>query len=100
MVVPLQAIAVALGSLLVSSASAASFTESIDSSWATRWTHSSEEKYNGKFVAEAPPGSQDVGLKVINEFRSVLAMFNRQPLILVLAPLHLCTNYSSFWQRS
>ena len=45
--------------------SPASFTESIDSTWADRWHHSSLEKYNGRFVAEAPPGSQDVALKVI-----------------------------------
>lgn len=69
MTAPLKAFAVVLGSLLVSSASAASFTESIDSTWATRWTHSSEEKYNGKFVAEAPPGSQDTALKVTEKAR-------------------------------
>lgn len=60
----LAAIAVT-ATLLVSTASAASFTESIDSTWADRWHHSSLEKYNGKFVAEAPPGSEDVALKVI-----------------------------------
>lgn len=43
---------------------AATFTETIDSSWEDRWTHSSDKKYNGKFVAEAPPGLSDVALKV------------------------------------
>lgn len=43
---------------------AATFTETIDSSWVDRWTHSSAEKYTGKFVAEAPPGLSDVALKV------------------------------------
>ena len=46
-------------------AEAASWTESIDSTWADRWTHSTAEKYNGRFVAEAPPGLPDeLALKV------------------------------------
>ena len=45
-------------------AHAAQFTETIDSGWADRWTHSSAEKYTGKFVAESPPGFLDVALKV------------------------------------
>lgn len=49
---------------LVSSANAASFTESFDSSFKERWTHSSAEKYNGQFAAEAPKGLSDVALKV------------------------------------
>ena len=61
----MHAVLVVAAALLVSSASAASFTESIDSTWADRWHHSSLEKYNGRFAAEAPPGSQDVALKVI-----------------------------------
>ena len=43
---------------------AVTFTETIDSSWQERWTHSSDAKYSGKFVAEAPPGLSDVALKV------------------------------------
>lgn len=43
---------------------AATFTETIDISWVDRWTHSSADKYTGKFVAEAPPGLSDVALKV------------------------------------
>lgn len=45
-------------------ADAAQFTETIDSGWVDRWTHSSADKYTGKFVAEAPPGLSDVALKV------------------------------------
>ena len=52
--------------LLIVSADAAAFTESIDASWANRWTHSTAEKYNGRFAAEAPEGSDDVALKVLS----------------------------------
>lgn len=55
--------------LLAHGADAAAFTESIDSSWADRWTHSTQEKYNGKFAAEAPEGSEDVALKVTEKAR-------------------------------
>jgi calnexin len=55
--------------LLVSHAQCASFTESFDSSFTERWTHSSAEKYNGKFAAEAPKGLSDVALKVTEKAR-------------------------------
>ena len=58
-------VACALLITLLGCAEAASFTETIDSTWADRWTHSTAEKYNGKFVAEAPPGLPDeLALKV------------------------------------
>jgi len=59
------AVACTLLATLLACAEAASFTETIDSTWADRWTHSTAEKYNGKFVAEAPPGLPDeLALKV------------------------------------
>ena len=59
------AVACTLLAALLACAEAASFTETIDSTWADRWTHSTAEKYNGKFVAEAPPGLPDeLALKV------------------------------------
>ena len=40
------------------------FTEDFGAGWDERWSHSTEEKYNGKFVAEVPEGADDPALKV------------------------------------
>ncbi len=61
----MHAVLAVAAALLVSSASAAFVNICTNPTWVDRRHHSSLGKYNGSFAAEAPPGSQDVALKVI-----------------------------------
>lgn len=45
-------------------ATAATFFETFEDGWVSRWTHSSESKYTGRFKAEPPPGFTISALKV------------------------------------
>lgn len=54
--------------MLVASAQG-SFFEDFSSGWNSRWTHSSESKYNGKFVVEEPEGLDTPALKVPEKAR-------------------------------
>ena len=54
-----------VGALLLVASAQGSFFEDFSSGWNSRWTHSSESKYNGKFVVEEPEGLDTPALKVI-----------------------------------
>ena len=43
--------------------------EDFSSGWNSRWTHSTEDKYNGKFVVEVPEGLDGAALKVLDPRR-------------------------------
>jgi hypothetical protein len=83
---------------LLGCAEAASWTESIDSTWADRWTHSTAEKYNGKFVAEAPPGLPDeLALKVRTNSAALLEFLrSRTCIIIAQASVHSQSRASIF----
>ena len=51
-----------------------SFFEDFSSGWKSRWTHSTESKYNGKFTVETPEGLETPGLKVVTDQLSGTAL--------------------------
>jgi hypothetical protein len=38
--------------------------ETFDADWTSRWTHSSQDKYTGRFKTDVPPGLESPALKV------------------------------------
>jgi hypothetical protein len=64
----MKAVAVLLLSMMaLGSVSAVTFKEVFDKSWASRWVHSGEDKYNGVFELETPINDleDDYALKVL-----------------------------------
>ena len=57
-------LAVALCILAAPARADPSLFEDFSSGWLSRWTHSTQEKYGGKFVAETPEGLDGPALKV------------------------------------
>ena len=55
---------VLLMAILAAAASAQSvFFEDFTTGWNSRWTHSDESKYNGRFTVETPEGLDQPALK-------------------------------------
>lgn len=50
--------------MLCLAVAAHAFHEEFGADWESRWAHSSDDKYSGKFVRAAPKGLSDEGLKV------------------------------------
>ena len=50
--------------LLAAVSAQAEFFEDFSSTWTSRWTHSAESKYNGRFQVETPEGLDQPALKV------------------------------------
>jgi hypothetical protein len=59
-----QGVVLALALLATGSCLAAEFFEDFGPGWETRWTHSADEKYVGRFVTDTPEGWEGAGLKV------------------------------------
>ena len=59
-----QAWAPALLLLLAAVLAHADFFEDFTSGWDSRWTHSAESKYNGRFEVDTPEGLDQPALKV------------------------------------
>lgn len=60
--VGIRAIFVLLAFLAAASAKS-EFFETFNSGWNSRWTHSDESKYNGRFTVETPEGLDQPALK-------------------------------------
>ena len=53
--------------LLAAVSAQAEFFEDFSSTWTSRWTHSAESKYNGRFQVETPEGLDQPALKVCEQ---------------------------------
>ena len=51
-------------SLPAANAAQATFFDEFGSGWESRWTHSSDSKYNGRLTVESPKSLSDPALKV------------------------------------